>query len=168
MKKLIVSLFVLAVALVASNGTARAQSETSAGVNVDTDVALLRRDLRSDKKKLIALNLPLTETEATKFWPVYDQYAADIAKHNDEFYLLIKDYVQKQKTITDAEATAMIAKWADIQVKLSQTRQKYIPLVEKVIPGRKAALFFQIDRRLYALMDLQTSMQLPLLIQEKP
>ena|SRR6185503_3988506 len=167
MKKLLVSLFVLAVALVGSGRTARAQTESSAGVNVDTDVALLRRDLRSEKKKLIALNLPLTETEATKFWPVYDQYTAEIAKHNDEFYLLIKEYVQKQKTITDAEATAMIAKWADIQVKLSQTRQKYIPLVEKVIPGRKAALFFQIDRRLYALMDLQTSMQLPLLIQEK-
>jgi hypothetical protein len=59
----------------------------------------------------------------------------------------------------------MIKRWAEIQVELSQTRQKYIPLVEKVIPGRKAALFFQIDRRLYALMDLQTSAQLPLLLQ---
>jgi hypothetical protein len=166
MKKLLVSFFVLALALVVTN-TARAQTETAAGANVDTDVALLRRDLRADKKKLIALNVPLTETEATKFWPVYDQYASDMAKHNDEFYALIKDYAQKQKTITDAEATSMISRWADIQVKVSQTRQKYIPLVEKVIPGRKAALFFQIDRRLYALMDLQTSMAIPLLIQEK-
>ena len=164
MKKLVISFFVLALAFAATN-SAVAQTETSTGVNIETDVVLLRRDLRSDKKKLIALNLPLTETEATKFWPVYDQYAADMAKHNDEFYLLIKDYAQKQKTITDAEATAMIAKWADVQVRLSQTRQKYIPLVEKVIPGRKAALFFQIDRRLYALMDLQTSMQIPLMVQ---
>ncbi|HEU4433837.1 MAG TPA: hypothetical protein VFR51_10595 [Pyrinomonadaceae bacterium] len=166
MKKLLVSFFVLAVAFVATNSVAVAQ-ETATGVSIETDVALLRRDLRSDKKKLIALNLPLTETEATKFWPVYDQYAAEMAKHNDEFYLLIKEYVQKQKTMTDAEATSMISKWADLQVKQTQTRQKYIPIIEKVISGRKAALFFQIDRRLYALMDLQTSMQLPLLIQEK-
>lgn len=166
MKKLIVSFFVLALLMVASS-TALAQTETAAGVNVDTDVALLRRNLRSEKKQLIALNLPLTETEATKFWPVYDQYAADMAKHNDEFYALIKDYALKQKTITDSEATSLISRWADLQVKVSQTRVKYIPLVEKVISGRKAALFFQIDRRLYALMDLQTSMQIPLLIQEK-
>ena len=166
MKKLLVSFFVLAVAFVATNSVAVAQ-ETATGVSIETDVSLLRRDLRSDKKKLIALNLPLTETEATKFWPVYDQYAAEMAKHNDEFYLLIKEYVQKQKTMTDAEATSMISKWADLQVKQTQTRQKYIPIIEKVISGRKAALFFQIDRRLYALMDLQTSMQLPLLIQEK-
>ena len=164
MKKLVISLFVLALGFATTN-SAVAQTETSTGVNVDADVALLRRDLRADKKKLIALNVPLTDTEATKFWPVYDQYAGDMTKHYDEFYALIKDYAQKQKTITDAEATAMIAKWADLQVKLTQTRQKYIPIVEKVIPGRKAALFFQIDRRLYALMDLQVSMQVPLMVQ---
>ena len=165
MKRFIVSIMVLVAALLATNSTALAQTVTATGVDVETDVVLLRRNLRAEKKQLIALNLSLTEAEATKFWPVYDQYAADMAKHNDEFYMLIKDYAAKQKTLTDAEAATMIKRWADIQVELSQTRQKYIPMVEKVIPGRKAALFFQIDRRLYALMDLQTSSQLPLLLQ---
>lgn len=167
MKQLLVSLFVLAVALVGSGSSALAQTETAAGVNVDTDVALLRRDLRTDKKKLIALNLPLTETEATRFWPLYDQYAAEMSKNYDDFYALIKEYAQKQKTITDDEATRMLSKWADIQVRLTQTRQKNIPIIQTAIPERKAALFFQIDRRLYALMDLQVSMQVPLMIQEK-
>ena len=165
MKKLIFSCLVLAVAFAVPHSTAFAQKETGAGVDVQTDVLLLRRDLRGDKKQLIALNLPLTEAEATKFWPVYDQYAAAMAKHNDEFYSLIKDYVGKQKTITDDEAVNMLKRWAEIQVEALQTRQKFIPIVEKVISPRKAALFFQIDRRLYALMDLQTSSQLPLLIQ---
>ena len=167
MKKLLVSFFVLAVAFVATNTTAMAQTETAAGINIDTDVALLRRDLRAEKKKLIALNVPLTDVEATKFWPLYDQYAADMSKVFDEFYALIKDYAQKQKTITDAEATSMLNKWADLQVRLTQTRQKHIPIIATAIPGRKAALFFQIDRRLYSLMDLQIAMQVPLLIQEK-
>ena len=165
MKKFMVSMMVLGAAFLATNSSALAQTVTPNGVDVETDVVLLRRNLRSEKKQLIALNLSLTEAEATKFWPVYDQYAADMAKHNDEFYSLIKDYAAKQKTLTDAEAAAMIKRWAQIQVELSQTRQKYIPMVEKVITGRKAALFFQIDRRLYALMDLQTSSQLPLLLQ---
>jgi hypothetical protein len=107
----------------------------------------------------------LTETEATKFWPVYDEYVAEMAKANDEFYAVIKDYAANQKTLTDAQASSMIKRWAEIQVKQAQVRQKYIPLVEKVIPGRKAALFFQIDRRLYALMDLQVASQIPLVAQ---
>ena len=56
-----------------------------------------------------------------------------MAKHNDEFYTLIKDYAEKQKTLTEDEAASMLKRWADIQVEVSKTRQKYIPLVEKVI-----------------------------------
>ena len=165
MKKFIFSLFVLAALTATNSQTANAQRETASGVEVETDVLLLRRDLRADKKQLIALNLSLTETEATKFWPVYDQYAAEMAKYNDEFYTLIKNYAANQKTLTDTEAANMIKRWADIQVELSKTRQKYVPIVEKVIPPRKAALFFQVDRRLYAVMDLQVSSKLPLLLQ---
>jgi hypothetical protein len=163
-KRAVFSCLLLGFAFASEDTTVLAQRETATGVDVDKDIALIRRDLRSDKKKLIAMNLTLTENEATRFWPVYDQYVAEMAKHNDEFYALIKEYAANQKTITDAQATTMIKKWADVQVRQAQTRQKYIPLVEKVIPGRKAALFFQIDRRIYALMDMQVSSEIPLLI----
>jgi hypothetical protein len=59
----------------------------------------------------------------------------------------------------------MLKKWGDLQVSLAQTRQKYIPMFEKVLPGKKVALFAQIDRRLYTLMDLQTASEVPLVIQ---
>ena len=157
--------FVLTLAFTAASGNVFAQKETTTGVDVEKDLELLRRDLRSEKKQLIALNVTLTDAEATKFWPVYDQYVAEMAKHNDEFYGLIKEYAANQKTLTDEQAGSLIKRWADVQVKQAQTRQKYIPIVEKVIPGRKAALFFQIDRRLYALMDLQVASQIPLLRQ---
>src|SRR6185436_6804278 len=103
--------------------------------------------------------MPLTETDATKFWPVYDQYVAEMTRHNDEFYSLIKDYAANQKTITDAQASSMIKRWVEIQIRQAQTRQKYIPLFEKAIPATKVARFFQIDRRLYVLLDLQVASQ---------
>lgn len=165
MRKSIFSCLLLLIGLLAVNSTTFAQRETATGVNVDTDLELLRRDLRAEKKKLIALNVPLTETEATKFWPVYDQYAAAMAKHYDEFYAVIKDYAANQKTLTDAQAAGMLKRWANLQVDLAQTRVKHIPHIEQVLPGRKAALFFQIDRRLYALMDLQIAAQVPLVAQ---
>lgn len=165
MIRLIFSCLVLTIAFTTASTAAFAQRETANGVEVERDLALMRRDLRSDKKQLIALNVPLTETEATKFWPVYDEYTGEMAKINDEFYSVIKDYAANQKTLTDAQASSMINRWAAIQVKQAQTRQKYVPIIEKVIPARKAALFFQIDRRLYALMDLQVASQIPLVAQ---
>ena len=155
----------MVVALAAPTSIAFAQRETETGVEVDKDIALLRRNLRAEKKKINAANVPLTETEATKFWPVYDQYAAEMAKNNDALDSLIRDYAANQKTLTDAQASDMLKRWSAVQVSLAQTRQKYIPIVEKVLPGKKAALFFQIDRRLYALMDLQVASEIPLIIQ---
>jgi len=153
------------VALATPTAKSFAQQETATGVSVEKDLALVRRNLRAEKKKILAANVPLTETEATKFWPVYDQYAAEMSKHYDEFYAVIKDYAANQKTLTDAQAVSMIKKWSDIQVEVAQTRQKWVPAIEKVIPGKKAALFFQIDRRLYALMDLQVASEVPLVVQ---
>ncbi len=166
MNKLVVSFFALILMSAAAQTTAFAQKETANGVEVEKDLALVRRDLRSEKKQLIALNLPLTDEEATRFWPLYDQYADEMRKHNDEFYAVIKDYAANQKTLTDAQAMSMIKRWSAIQVETAKTRQKYVDVIEKAIPGRKAALFFQIDRRLYALMDLQVASQIPLVTQK--
>jgi hypothetical protein len=142
-------------------------TETATGVAIDKDLALLRRDLRSEKKQIIAMNLPLTETEATAFWPVYDKYVDEMRKVNDEFYAVIKDYAQNQKTLTDTQAVSMVQRWADLQVKQAETRQKYVAQFAKVIAGKKAALFLQIDRRLYMLMDLQTASEVTLVLQDK-
>jgi len=165
MMKRYVLYLLAAMAFATASITALPQRETNNGVEVEKDLALLRRDLRAEKKKIIAANVPLTADEATRFWPVYDEYVAEMQKHNDDFYAVIKDYAANQKTITDDQANSMIKRWADIQVQQAQTRQKYIPLIEKVIPGKKAALFFQIDRRLYALMDMQVASEVPLLVQ---
>ena len=161
MLKIFFALLVVAL----SFGTSFAQKETASGVEIDKDIQLMRRNLRADKKQLIALNLPLTADEATKFWPVYEQYAADMSKVYDEFYNLIKDYAAVQKTITDEQASTMMKRWAELNVQLAQTRQRYVPIVEKAIPARKAAHFFQIDRRLYSLLDLQVASQIPLVMQ---
>ena len=161
--RLLFSFCALALVFTAANNVAFGQKETAAGVESVRDVDLLRRDLRSEKKKLIALNVPLTDTEATKFWPVYDQYIADITKVYDDFYGSVKDFAGKQKTITDDEASAFLKRWSNALVQLAQLRQRYIPMFEKVIPARKAAIFMQVDRRLYALIDLQVVSETPLL-----
>src|SRR3982750_2719908 len=162
MKNLIYICLVMMFCFLMLAGTVVAQRETATGYQVEKDLDLLRRDLRAEKKKIIAINVPLTETESTKFWPVYDQYAAAMKVHYDEFYTVIKDYAANQKTLTDAQAIDMVKQWSAIQVDLAQTRQKFAPMFEKVIPGRKAALFMQIDRRLYELIDLQIASEVPL------
>ena len=71
---------------------------------IDQSVALLRQDLRSGKKQAIAASLQLRDAQATKFWPVYDQYSAELSKLGDQRYALIKEYANGFGTLTDNQA----------------------------------------------------------------
>lgn len=144
---------------------ARAQTQASSAPQqntIDQDVDLLRKDVRSQKKQIIAANLKLTDTEAEKFWPIYDQYTADLVKINDAKYGAIKEYVQNYDTLTDDRATALTKQIIAVDGQVAQLREKYVPIVNKVLSGKKTALFFQLDRRLVMLIDIQLATQLPM------
>jgi hypothetical protein len=125
--------------------------------------ALLLKDIRSIKKQVIAANLTLTDSEATKFWPVYEQYSADFAKINDTRAALVKEYSDDYGTQTDEQADSLVRRWLDVDIAAAQLRQKYVPIFRKVLPGKKAATFFQLDRRISMMIDVQLTSQLPLM-----
>ena len=60
----------LGVGLLLSAGAAAAQTEkAAAGAKItDIEINLMRKDLRDQKKQVVAANLPLTGDEAAKFW----------------------------------------------------------------------------------------------------
>src|SRR5271169_5885450 len=128
----------------------------------DEDMKLLRKDLRSQKKQIVAANMNLTDVEAEKFWPVYDQYTADVAKINDTKAALIKEYLQTFDTMNGEQAESYIRKRAAVEESIMQLRLKYILVFRKVLSGRQTALFFQIDWRLGLMIDLQVA-QMPLI-----
>jgi hypothetical protein len=45
---------------------------------------------------------------------------------------------------------------------VADLRIRYVPMFSKVLPGKKVGTFYQIERRLQAMIDLQLSAQLPL------
>jgi len=140
-----------------------AQASNSAGI--DQDVQLLREDIRSQKKQLIAANMGLTDAEAVKFWPVYDQYSADLNKLADVRYALIKEYAQAYDSMSDAQADSLVKRAGALDEQQVQLRAQYIPRVRAVLSAKKTALFFQLDRRISLLIDLQIASMIPLVKQ---
>jgi hypothetical protein len=128
----------------------------------DQDVELLRKDLRSQKKQIIAANMDLTDTEAEKFWPVYDRYAADLAKIYDTKIALVEEFLDNYNTMSGDEAEVYLRRRAAVEENVMQLRLKYVPEFRKVLSGRQAALFFQIEWRLDLLINLQLA-QAPLI-----
>jgi hypothetical protein len=131
-------------------------------IPLDQQTALLRKDIVTVKKQLISTNLTLTDSEAAKFWPVYDQYCSELDKINDTRAALIKEYTDRYETLTDEQADSLVRRWLDTDIAASELRQKYVSILRKVLPGKTVATFFQLERRISMMIDLQLTSQLPL------
>ena len=170
MKKITFAALLLAGLCVVGSPRAVAQdtsSQSSAADSIADDMtnqqlALLRKDIRSIKKQLIAANLTLADSEATKFWQVYEQYSAETEKINEARVAIIKEYSDEYGTLTDAQADSLIRRWLDTDIEQAKLRQRYVPIFRKVLAGKTAATFFQLDRRISTMIDVQLTSQLPL------
>ena len=128
----------------------------------DKDVEMLRADLRAQRKQITAQNMILTADESTKFWPVFDQYRQEAIKPNDDRWALLKDYATNYSTMTDAQAQDYMKRSTAVDQQLLALRMKYVPVFEKIISPKKTALWYQIDRRIDLLINLQLSSVIPM------
>ena len=117
------------------------------------------------RKQLVAANLKLTDSEATKFWPVYDQYITELVTINNTKYQLLQEYFNSYGQLTDEQADSMTKRLLALDVSVAQLRQKYQPTFRAAVPAKVAATFFQLDRRIAMMIDLQLGSQIPLVQQ---
>jgi hypothetical protein len=160
------AIVLMGVASILVPATAGAQTispqESSSRTISNQDLELLRKDLRAKRKELIAANLRLTDTEAEKFWPVYEQYIKELIAINDKKFAQIQEYAENYGKMSNDQSLLFIRNWLDYDIATTQLRQKYVPIVAKVLDGKKTATFFQLDRRIAMMMELQVSSQMPL------
>jgi hypothetical protein len=143
--------------------SAQAENSTDQGAKItDLQVNLMRKDLRDQKKQIVAANLPLTGDEAAKFWPVYEAYTQETIKINDGRYALFKEYAANYNTMTDAQASNYVRRWNEVDSKFTNLRLEWLPKFEQVLGPKKAAAFFQIERRVGLMIELQLSSILPM------
>lgn len=163
MKKLVVAVLVGAALMIGSRtGAQTATPQSTPHVISGQDLDLLRKDIRSQRKQLIASNLNLTDQEATRFWPIYDQYVSELITINDTKFGLIQEYADNYGKLTNEQSLSFVRRWLDADIEIAQLRQKYVPIVSKVLDGKKSATFFQLDRRIAMMIELQLSSQMPL------
>ena len=146
------------------DATNSSMANAAAQPNPDDFIELLRKDVRSQKKQIIAENMGLSDSEAEKFWPVYDRYTAELSRIYDTKIALLNDYSENYSSMTGEQAENYIRKRAEVEQSIMQLRLKYVPTFRKVLSGRETALFYQLDWRLGLAIDVEL-VQVPLINQ---
>jgi hypothetical protein len=140
-----------------------AQTKPAAAAPTDT-MQVLREKLKADKKLLVAANLDLTDAEAKKFWPVYEEYQKELNRINDQIVMVLVDYSKEfnAKTLTDAKASALFDRSLTVDDAELKARRAILPKVRAALPGIKAARYMQIENKMRAVQAYETARVMPL------
>jgi len=156
------ALFVTTFALLAFCPLGRAQDQEP---DIDSIIAMARANMLADRTALITTGMNFSDKESAVFWPLYQKYDYERSKQDDRRAAVIKQYTQKYPNLTDAEAKSMAEEMFDCEYRLAELKKKYYKKFNKVLPALTVAKFFQLERRVDLLMDMNVEYSLPQLTQ---
>jgi len=146
--------------LTTQEGTGAAPSETKKA-NLEAYATLLHENVPDEKEQLIALVMFFDEADAAKFWPIYEQYRAELDKLNASEAASINDYVKNNGHLTEQQADQIVHNQTQFQSQRAALMDKYYGQFKAALGPVTAARFFEAENQLLSLTDLQLSSKLP-------
>lgn len=123
----------------------------------------LKKKIMFDQKRLIVMeNMEFTEVEAAAFWPVYEKHQEDLFQVNQRGAKLILAYASVYQTLTDEQAVKLVDEYYDIQDDRLTVMKKMAVDVGKVLPGKKAFRYLQVESKLSAIGRFELAKEIPL------
>jgi hypothetical protein len=108
--------------------------------------------------------MELTESEANRFWPVYEEYQKDLQTINQRLFNLLQSYAAdyRNNSLTDEKAQKLLDEWIAIENDDAKRRGSYVPKVLKALPAKKAARYLQIENEYRILLKYDLATTVPL------
>ena len=146
-----------------------AQQSSAQGKPAVTDkpannLEIMHDKLKADKKLIVAKYMDLTESEAKKFWPVYEEYQGDLQKTNQRLRGLLESYAAdyRNKSMNDEKAKKLLDEWIAIEQEEGKRRSAFAPKVLQALPVKKAARYLQIENEYRTLLRYDLAATVPL------
>jgi hypothetical protein len=141
---------------------AAASTPSARQQNIDEYIKLMRSDVRQQKAEMMGVMMALSAADAAKFWPIYNEYDAELTKLNDGRVANIKEYARTYNQMTDEKADELIKNAMAYQNQRSELLAKTYDRVKDALGGITAARFVQVEHQLLLIIDLQIDSQLPI------
>lgn len=126
-------------------------------------INLMKSVLQTERKSIIGEVLELTEDEASNFWPLYEEYEANLNLTYEQNYKLVQEFANNYNNMTEEKSEELIGKFFDVDIEILKIRKSYIKKFSKVIPATKVAKFYQAENKIKALVDYELAKSIPFL-----
>jgi hypothetical protein len=141
-----------------------AQSKSSGGDKPANNLEIIHEKLKADKKLIVSKYMELTESEAKKFWPVFEEYQKDLQKIHERLGSLLQSYAADYRgnSLTDEKAKKLLDDWIALEQDDAKQRKSYAPKVLKALPAKKAARYLQIENEYRIMLRYDLAATVPL------
>jgi hypothetical protein len=129
----------------------------------ETDIQGIRSDIREVSKEIFAENMVLTPDEAKIFWPLYDEYMAEVKILGDKEVALTEEYMLNYMLMEEATAGNLLEDILNLERDKQSLKSEYVRKMKKVLPAKVVGRFYQIERRLSLLIDAEKVSRMPML-----
>jgi len=130
---------------------------------VDDQINVARTALKADRRATVAEAMQFSASEAKAFWPLYEQYRAEMDKSGAAVLKLVKEYAQLYPDVPDERAKVMLKDLAKLEQQLVATRNSYLKKIGKVVSPAKTLRFAQVESRLDLVLRIGIAAEIPLL-----
>jgi len=131
--------------------------------DLEPAIQMLRQEAGKDRRAIVKANMLLTESEAARFWPIYDEYRAKMHKLGDRRVKLITDFAASRDSMSEDEGNRLLREALDIEKERISIKEDYVKKFQKELSARTTARFFQIDQKLDAAVDAALAARIPLI-----
>ena len=150
--------------LIALTGSIAVAQENADMAALNAAIETQRQVTEAQRQMIVNQNLSLTAAESEKFWPLYREYRADVAKLNDRFVNVVQEYAKRYESLSDKDALALLKEAQKIDGDRIKLYKKYTGKFSRILPGTKVARYMQIETRLDAVMELKARNSIPLVM----
>jgi hypothetical protein len=129
------------------------------------DLANARALLQAGRAEIIRDELFMTEDESADFWPVYEEYHAEIMTVRDRQTMIVTEFLKGNRagTLDNDYAEDFTKNNFEIRSDLLKIQEKYIRRFHQILPALKVARFYQLESQMDAQVDARLTVFVPLI-----
>ena len=136
---------------------------TTMAQNTNDYMEVERAALKTEKKALVAEAMEFTDEESKVFWPLYNEYNEKQYIINTKVYNTIVEYAENFDTLTDEKAIELWNESMKQRDELLKLKKTYFKKFQKILPGKKAVRYFQVESKVWSLINAQLALEIPLM-----
>lgn len=127
-----------------------------------TDMQALRQAVRNDKRALVASMLNLSDSEAKRFWPIYETYQREIDNNGRRRSVALQELMFRDRPMTNPAAKQYATELLAVDEALMRARRAMRNRVMRALPAVKAARYMQLEEKIRAVQDYDVAATVPM------